>query len=433
MRTIAALIITLALVGSASAAANTYRGTVGDIVIGLELTEPEDDAVVGRYFRFADGVDIPLQAQPGSAGQFGLAEEGPCDTNACSRDEDDYDVITRLPIVAVWTVALSDDRQHLTGTRLDIATSQVLPIVMQRVGKRVLPPNVEINPYTLHGLAMGEAYSRSGAFNAASLPYDFLKLDIPLVQGATQMLDGSKVTYLTDPRTKFAFPTVSSLVDGSDVAAANRALSLEHARMSLEALACKSAIYLGFGWNSHLQENAGTLAFFDEEKVQVTYLSPTVMSWNQSGELFCTGVRGYPHSNSYNLDVRAGTPLDLTRILSHVTARSVIDPKASPDPALVGLQPGEYVWHFDSALVDWLLATLDPMDNPPANDNCVVEQLIAGHIGVHFVVGDRIVFALEQLPYDTFMCSRPLRSVALADIPEQLSPAATAFFPRIHR
>lgn len=431
MRTIITLIMTLALVGSASAAAITYRGTMGDISIGLELTEPADQAVVGRYFRFADGIDIPLQAQSASADQFVLGEEGPCDASVCSRDENDRDVVTKVPIVGIWTLVLSDDRQHLTGTRVDKATSEVLQIDLGRVGARMLPPDVNVSPFTLHDLAMEQAYEYTGAFSQEFLPYDFLKMDVPLERGATQMLDGSNVTYLTDPRTKFAFPTVSSLVDGSDIKAVNRALSLQHARMSLEALDCKSQIYIGFGWDIHLHENAGTLAYFDDETVQVTYLSPTVMSWNQSGELFCTGVREYPHSNSYNLDVKAGKALDLTQILSHVSARSTTDPTEPIDPALVGLQPGTYFWQFDSEIEHWLLANLDPIQNPPTNDNCMVKQLISGQIGVHFVAGDTIVFGLERLPYDTFMCSRPLRSVALVDMPEQLASGAAAFFPAL--
>jgi hypothetical protein len=424
-----ALLMALALVTSANAAAITYSGTIGGKPVGLELTDKYEDAIVGRFFWLSDGVDIPLQPVKSVGTAIMLSEEGPCSSASCARDANDYDVVTRVPIAATWSLSLSADGTSLTGTRTDAGTSEAAVVALERIGERVLPPNVTIDPANLHDLAMGAVYRDDEGFNARELPYDFLKLAMPLTTGPKEVLDGSTVAYVSDPRTRFLFPRIVSLEDGSDPSAANETLERRHGQLSLQALACKSAIYMGFGWSDRADQNWGTLGYYDEEQVRVTYLSPQVMSWNQSGTIFCSGAHDYPHSNSFNMNVQTGTQLDLTKVLSGVSARTWDKPEIAADPSLVRLQPGEYHWGFSEDVMTWLLDNLEPLENPPANTNCDgTSDLITDHVAVHFVTGDVIVFALEGLSFDYFMCSRTLVSVPISETPAQFKVTPQVYF-----
>ena len=392
------------------------------------MTDDREDAVVGRFFWLSDGVDIPLQPGGSTSAEIIFSEEGPCSPTLCARDASDYDVVTRVPITATWSLSLSADGTSVTGTRTEAETLETAPIALKRLGERQLPQNVTINPATLHDLTLGSAHGEIEPFNPATLAYNVLKLNVPLTTERSEMLDGSTVAYVSDPRTRFAFPRVVQLADGSDATAANKALARAHGGLSLKALACKSAIYIGFGWDDREDQNWGTLGYYDEEQVRVTFLSPRVMSWSQSGTLYCDGVEGYEHSDSYNLDVRAGKQLDLTKIFAGVTARSYSEPDVIVDPALVDLATGDPHWHFDSAIETWLLANLAPMANPPTNANCTTSELIRDHIGVHFEPGDVIVFALERLPHFTSMCLRPLVSMPVAALPAPFAVSPQVYF-----
>jgi hypothetical protein len=76
-----------------------------------------------------------------------------------------------------------------------------------------------------------------------------------------------------------------------------------------------------------------------------------------------------------------------------------------------------------------ILDNLEPLENPPANTNCDdTSDLITDHVAVHFVPGDVIVFALEGLSFDYFMCSRTLVSVPISEIPAQFKVAPQMYF-----
>lgn len=419
----------LALVlAGAGADVITYAGTIGDREAVLELTDESEGAVVGRFSWLADGVDIPLHPGATATDMILLSEEGPCAPTSCARDPEYYDTVTRVPIAASWSLSRSADGTHLTGTRTDLETSDVLAVELEYIGQRQLPQNVMINPATLSGLLSDPGEDEE--FNAAALPYEFLKLDVPLTPGAVQTMDGSTFIYVSDPRTRFAFPRIISLADGSDPAKANETLTRQHNRMNLRALACKSSIYIGLGWDNREDQNWGTLGNFDQEDIRVTYLSPRVMSWNQSGNWFCMGDE-YPHSQSLNMNVQTGAQLDLTQVIADVSARTWDEPDIAADPALVRLHGGQHRWHFGEDITAWLLDNLEPLDNPPANTNCVTGELITDHIGVHFATDDVIVFALEGLRYYDFMCTRTLLSMPVAQLPPQLAVTPQIYFDEL--
>src|SRR5688500_8135092 len=114
MRISASVLALLALTAPGFAAeAITYKGTLNGAPIVVELTDPADGPVVGRHSYIEHGVDIPLQAAEGAAGQIALTEEAPCEPGLCPMD-DDYNV-TSWPVAATWTLSIAVDGS-ITGT-----------------------------------------------------------------------------------------------------------------------------------------------------------------------------------------------------------------------------------------------------------------------------------------------------------------------------
>ena len=54
---------------------------------------------------------------------------------------------------------------------------------------------------------------------------------------------GSSFRYLTDPRTRFAFPTIVKLAGGADAKLANAFLQTHHWTMNADALNCEAQQY----------------------------------------------------------------------------------------------------------------------------------------------------------------------------------------------
>jgi hypothetical protein len=442
MRNAVSVLALLLLTGSALADAVTYKGTIGDLPIVAEITEPGDGVVAGRYFYRNIGGDIPLDAATSDANSFTLSEEALCQPGLCvPRSGDDY-TVTSPPIAATWSLTLSENGERLTGTWIAAGKSRGLPIALERVGARELPMDDAISPYVMHESAAMAASSPSQDFSAAAFPYDFLKMDVTLQEGPLQTLQGSSFRYVIDPRTKFAFPRVVALADGSDPTRMNQTLALEHARMNIAALDCLSTGYGGFGWSDDRSPApVNSLGDYDLEEVRVTYLSPIVMSWNEAGSLYCVAPHPDNHSNSFNYDVRTGQPLDLTKVLSGWVIRGFGDPDVVPTASEIAADPRSYHGIADASLIDWVRShaigtappaseTSDP-DQEEFEDECGLDSMIGEFLAVRFEAGDKILFTLEGLPYVIFACGQDVLTVPLADVPELLAPTARNYFPSL--
>src|SRR5690606_14591417 len=99
-----------------------------------------------------------------------------------------------------------------------------------------------------------------------------------------------------------------------DVVPANTRLFSRRSAMLNAGLDCESKAYFGMGWMPGAENWLGSYGGYPDEQVNVTYVSPTVMSWSESGMLFCGGA--YPEVHTYltTLDVRTGKDLDLSKI-----------------------------------------------------------------------------------------------------------------------
>lgn len=434
MRLAALALMSLSLVSPALAVdAITYKGTLGKLDIIAELTAPGEGAMVGRYSYLNKGSDIPLDGTdtPGR-----LAEEAPCTETTCIQNEDG--VVTDPPVGAHWQIAPSADGATLTGTwQAEGKAGKTLDIVLQRIGQRTLPEGTEITAYGLYDSAMQLTYAGPTSFNAESAPYDFAKMDVPLTASADEVLEGSRFHYVTDPRSKFAFPRIVALADGSSPDLANQALARRHAEINFYAFDCLSQIYAGFGANQYsLGLGPGTLGDYDGESITVSYLSPMVMSWVQSGSTFCGGAHPNNHSDSYSLDVRSGKTFPLAKVFKDwmaVSRANDFENTAEIDQAAAAEAPDDYYWSAGQPLVDYVIAHRVHDGDAQFETDCGIDDLVSGNLAMRFAPEEQVIFSLEGLPHVISACGEDLLTVKLSAITELLAPTASAYFPGLAR
>ncbi len=427
MHRLAFLVLTMILATStARADAVTYTGTLGSHDIVAEITEAADGPIIGRYSYLEKGGDIPLHAQPAPSGVMILSEEQPCTEKTCNSAEGSE--ATDFPIGAIWTLDGIAGAQNLTGSWRLLGKSKSLPVTLARVGSRPLSAGGEVSVMALRDFSIELSYSDDRELTAATAPYEFFKLQGPLEFGENQSLNGSAYQLVVDPRTKFAFPRIVSLADGSDPAAANTYLEARRQQISLAALDCLGTVYLGFGWQ---YPSDMALGGYEDETFTVTYLSPKVLSWTEGGSLFCGGAHPNNHYDAYNLDIAAGEELNLERVLSGwVPIRWGEDTPADIDPAIARAEPDNYGFGPDDALIAYVRKHRDIIEGE--DPECGIDDLIATNLGVRFSGENHIVFYLDQLPHAIFACGYDLVDVPLADVEELLAPDARELFPHLN-
>lgn len=248
-----------------------------------------------------------------------------------------------------------------------------------------------------------------------------------------QTIDGSTIEFVTDPRSKFAFPRLLTLVDGSAVDAANAALAHRHTTLNSYAFDCLSQRYAGFGQGQYsAHSGVGTLGDYDNEEISITYLSPTVMNWIEAGSTWCGGAYPNNHADSFIIDVRTGKPLALASIFNDWLATYKLDDFAAVvDQAVARAHPQDYLWAASQPLIDYVLAHRVPTDDAEFEAECGINDLIATNLGLRFAFGDKVVFTLEGLTHAIFACGDDLLTVPLAAIPQLLAPTASDYFPAL--
>jgi hypothetical protein len=401
----------------------TYKGKLGKYEILVELTDPGADIVAGRYSYMAKGGDIPLSDGKRMDDSIILSEEAPCTEETCAGDG------FEVPIGATWTLTL-DTEGALRGNWTPVGGGKVLDIALTEVGRRALSEDAEISAYGLYDSVFSLTYD--GEFNAETTPYEFAKMDVALEEGPVEALEGSSFRYVTDPRTKFPFPRIVSLADGSSPDAANAALANRHARINYYAFDCLAQVYAGFGANQYsLGMGAGTLGDYDSEQVILDYLSPTVMNWVESGSTYCTGAHPNNHSDTTIVDVKTGQPFPLGKVFKDwIATGSIADYGSDVDQAAALEAPGEYFWAAGQSLIDYAIARWEPVADG-TYEGCETEEYIASNLALRFMPGDQVLFTIEGLPHVSFACSEDLFTVKLSEIPELLTPEAKEYFPSL--
>lgn len=420
--------LALCLVASpAFAEAVTYKGTIGDLPIVVEFSEPPhagDADIFGRYFYVDKGVDIPLHAAPAVRSRFGLAEEVPCSEEKDNCANGDDDTPRDAPLGAKWQLEVEDDGETLTG---EFSTGgRNRPVTLIRVGTREFDPAGGMMMFTDFASSL---FWQGTVLTAETSPYDYLKMtSVKLIEGDPIEMQGGTFRFVTDPRTKFQFPRIISL-DSGDAAAMNQRLEQRHWAMSLDALWCVAQQYQGYGWNGYNYE-AGTLGNWDEETVEVHYLSPTVMTWTEGGSLSCGGAHPYNHNEFYNYDVATAAPLDLSRILKGWVAKDYNGEVA--DLEVARANPSEYVWGPDEDLLAFV------NEHRPSNEDlgfngemadCPIDEMIPEYMAIGFKGDDVVLFSMDGMPHVMFGCASDLYEAPITELRDLLTDEAADYFP----
>lgn len=408
----------------------TYKGTLGRADILVELTDPADGMMLGRYSYMRMGGDIPLHNLDG-VDSFELAEEAPCSETTCLLD--DEGMIVEPPIGGYWKLNYSPDVTMLTGTWTPAGKpGKTLDIRLTEIGRRTLPEGAEVSPMELADSVFLQVYANDARFSAETAPYDFAKMDVTLTEGDIQTLDGSTFRYVSDPRSVFEFPRIVELADGSSPDAANRALAERHGIINLAAFSCLDKAYAGLSYSGYdVSMEGGSLGDYDGENIELVYLSPTLLGWTEAGSTYCGGAHPNNHFNSFFIDTRTGRELALGKVLKDWIATGKIDDyDATVDQAAALEAPEQYFWAAGQPLIDYVLARYTPSD-PAFAEDCGIEELITTHLGLRFAPGDQVIFTLQDLPHAIVACTEDLLTVRLADIPDLLAPTAADYFPAL--
>lgn len=425
---------------TAMAEPTIYKGTIGKRNIVAEFADDIATAtkpIAGRYFYPEQGVDIPLDPVSAGSGRAELDEEKPCNREICIDEGGGKPV--KAPVNARWRLTVSSKKAEIVGT-WQSKSGQSLPINLQRVASRSLGKSYQ--EYTTAGKAYAktpeglasianEVDDDSRPFNQIS-PYDFLKMQVTLQQGFEAQWGNVAFRYVTDPRTKFAFPRITRL--GAPVNAghpANAYLERRHWQLSLNDLSCTAAQYAGLGWNNaYPEEGEPDPSGIDGISVEVDYLSPTVMSWSTNGTAFCGGAHPSHLGGKYTLDVRRGEPLDPSRIfrdwVAHSSGKNEI-----VDLAVARSRPTEYHWGPDGELKKFLLAKAEE-EEPGFTEECELNDMIKDKVSLSFKQGDYAVFSLYGLPSAIDgVCQGSFFEAPLADLRQFLTPEAVDYFPSL--
>ncbi len=417
------------LASPALADAYVYSGTLGKLDIVAEFTSDPaaGGEIAGRYFYTSKGIDIPLDPAKAANGKLAFAEEAPCTEDTCTWDYND-NVVKGVDFGAKWELSPARNGKGLTGKWT--AKGRNLPVELSLVGTRELPEGAEVTPAALYDITDQMTYGEQPITREVS-PYDFLRMQVKLVESDPVTIEGSVYRFVTDPRTSFQYPRIVSLADGSDPALANAWLENRHWMMSEDALSCESRQYGAFGWNESVAYAAGTLGGYVDEGVDINGLTPTIFSFTEAGSLDCGNAHPYNHSDIYNLDLKTGQPLRLEKILAGWVPHDLDG--ADVDPAFAAANPDEVRWGPDNTLVELIMSHLGDSESnfDVDSEDCGYADLVRHNLDASFKPGDRIQFAFGDLEYVIQACGGDLWDPPLADIDGLLAPTAKDYFPAL--
>jgi hypothetical protein len=387
------------LVVAKTAAADpvTYKGTLGKTEIVVELTDDpaaSNAPVAGRYLYRTQGADIPLQAKAHQGRSLQLSEEQAC-KEKCQEGKPG-------PIGAVWKLTASVDGKTLEGSWVG---KKSLPIKLERAGSRPLAGDTPKSPLDLYNYTDRTFLVGDAKVTMVTSPYDFLRLDVPLDTGEKQGWPDASYHDVTDPRTKFARPRIIELAGGVSPDAANAVLERRHWRDSIAALGCKALQYAGFQENGPIPgADDGSLGGYEDTGSEVTALTPKVMSWTESGGVFCGGAHPENYSDAFTMDVRTGQLFGLADMF-----KDVVD--GEPGPSLV-------------AFVKEKREKPSNQDDIDFEAECGMDELIAQYLVGSIRREDdglKLVFGLQGLPHVIQACGEDLLELPVADARQLLT------------
>jgi hypothetical protein len=167
--------------------------------------------------------------------------------------------------------------------------------------------------------------------------------------------------------------------------------------------------------------------------VEVTYLSDQVMSWTESGSLYCSGAHPYNHHNFFNLDVQTGELLDLSFVFKDWIAKDFDGNIADIEDART--HPGDFLWGPTDELIAFVQQhrLTDDELGFDADSECPIDELIASNLAIGFKKGGDVLFGLDGLPNAIQACESDLYEVPVAELAQFLTPEAYKWFPKLPR
>jgi hypothetical protein len=410
----------------------TLGGKLGGRDIVVELTQPSDGAVAGRFAFLDTGGDVPLVAVSDNGKSWVLNEEAPCGEDDCTLD--DSGQVIQAPIAAVWELTYDPKTYMATGTRrAEGSKNKAQPLELGVIAWRTLDESEEATAFGLHDRSAALSYMNDWPIDWSGAPYEMMLMDVPLNQGPEQILEGATYNYVTDPRTKFAFPRAIAFADGSSVSAVNAIFADRHARMNLSAFDCLALRFASYGADSEWGIRGGFLGDMDNEQVEVTYLSPLLVSWTQSGSLWCTGAHPYNHFDSYTFDIATGERLDAQAFMADWVPREWnAAPDALADTDLAFENPDAYQWGPGPDLIAFVRERIPQevmMGDAETDETCYGDQAIAEHLDIRLAAGPSLVFTVNGYPHAVSVCTTDLFTLPLEEVKDMLKPEALAYFP----
>jgi len=294
------------------------------------------------------------------------------------------------------------------------------------VGTRPLPDDFDGTPAGLAAI-VDDLTEGKIALTTATAPYDAIRLSGNVTTGPTTRWGNVAFSYAVDPRTKFPFPRIVA-AGGANIAAANHYLETQHWLLNAQALSCAAQAYKGLGWTPVSDTASQDLGGWPDEQIEVTYLSPRLMSWEESGSIFCGGPHPDNHDDPYTLDLTTGKPLDLSLLFKGWTPTPTDDGQPT-DLASAQANPDRYYWQPDDALTDFVLEHV-PMDDGN-NADCATRDSIHESLAISFAKGDMVRFGLTAMPSVAAACNGKLVDLPIADVKSLLTPDAAKYFPTL--
>ncbi|UVC07908.1 hypothetical protein IHQ71_22415 [Rhizobium sp. TH2] len=421
---VALALLLLTCSSSLAAEAVTYKGTIGKTPIILELAEAnESGEFVGRYAYLSRGGDIPLHGTTNADGRLAIQEEAPCTKELC-RDAKD-EIVEKAPIGAEWTLRKSDDEQKLTGSWKDIKSGKTLDLKFALVASRKLPDgDGGVTLYSLDPSSVARIDDHS-LITQADLPYDFLKMDVPLKKGAEVKYGDGVYRLDMDPRVEVEFPTIVR-IGKTDIAPINAYLHQQRLQFSFNSFYCLSKAYLGMDWSGSGGE--GGMGYDGPPSVVVNLLTPRLLGISEGGSFFCGGA--YPDNFlRYQLaDVKTGKPLEPETLLKGWVAKDadgkIVDPSTVEDKSDLKFGPSDELIKYVNDKRDRSDASRD--------EECGLSDLVTSNLGVYFTQ-DEMIFTLKNLPHVIFACGDDLVTVPLKDARPLLTDAGARYFAVLDR
>lgn len=414
--------VLLAVSNVLAAEAVTYSGKIGALSVIVELAKGKSGKFeAGRYAYMSKGTDIPLHVKADSNGVLTIAEEKPC-TEALCKGSDDK-VADDAPIGASWT--LKADQNDLSGQWVDKESGKTLPVRLQSKGSRSIQDDgeilEEISPDTV-----GSGRPGPLVLKPADLPYDFLKMHVPLKPGAVKSIGGSSYRMDQEPRLGgLDYPTVLTL-RGGNPGPVNEYLAQQRLQFELSSFSCLSRAYLGLGWSGMGGE--GSSGFDGGSQVVVNHLSARLIGITESGSFDCGGAHPDNFSNFRLADARTGKALLPEKFLRGWVAKDADGNAVNPSQSTAGK---DFTWGPSDELIAYIKKNREKMDDDSERD-CGYDDLIGQNLGIYFTQ-DSLVFMLQGLPHVNFACGYDMVTVSLKEARPLLTVKGASYFEALDR